>query len=394
MKSGAEEPLKIGIIAHIKHPVREPYAGGLEMHTWNLSEGLRRRGHAVTVFAAEGSQIPGFEPISAATRDIPDFFSAEHHAYFELMRALQERDFDVIHNNSLHYLTIAMAAELPMPVATTLHTPPFWEIEGSARMTASAGHRFVAVSEFLRRIWQPIVPVDYVICNGIDLELFPYCAAPAQEPYLLWSGRIVPEKSLHLAMDAARVAHQPLHIAGPIADRHYFDEYIVPRMENKHARYLGHLSHAALAVEMGGATTFVFTPMWDEPYGLVVAESLSCGTPVAAFDRGAVASVLDPSCGVLVAPGDVGALAVAMGQCATLSRAACRLRATEVADANVMLGRYEALYRQMLREQRLPRHKSGVTLSAAGLAVPSSATLEALYSQHLPGMLCEMPCAP
>jgi glycosyltransferase involved in cell wall biosynthesis len=298
-------PLKIGIIAHIKHPICEPYAGGLEMHTWHLCERLRRRGHTVTLFAAEGSQAQDLEPISPATRDIADFFREEHRAYFALMRSLQKRDFDVIHNNSLHYLTIAMAAELPMPIVTTLHTPPFWEIEGSVRLAANAKHRLVAVSESLRDTWRPIVPVEHVITNGIDLNLFPYCAVPAKEPYVMWAGRIVPEKGLHLAMDAARLAQRRLHIAGPIADRRYFENQIVTRMDNDQVHYLGHLSHTELAIEVGGARALIFTPLWDEPYGLVVAESLSCGTPVAAFDRGAVGSVLDRSCGMIVAPTDV-----------------------------------------------------------------------------------------
>jgi glycosyltransferase involved in cell wall biosynthesis len=383
-------PLKIGIVAHLKHPIKEPYAGGLEMHTHSLRHGMQRRGHHVTVFAAEGSEPSGLEHISVPTRDLGDFFRQEHRAYRHLMRDLRHRDFDIIHNNSLHYLAVAMAHELPMPLLTTLHTPPFWELEGSMRLAGDAGNACAAVSESMRRAWQPIVTVQNVVTNGIDLAGFAFRETPDAQAYVIWFGRIVPEKGLHLAIDAARLAGVMLWVAGPISDRGYFDQCIVPRM-NAQVRYLGHLPHAELAAAVGGARAFLFTPMWDEPYGLVVAESLACGTPVVSFARGAVPDLLDEGCGVLVEPNDVAAFSLAIARCLPLSRAACRRRAEMVADADAMISSYELLYRQLIASRRRHPPAAHRGVSAAGID-PSNGALIDFYARHLPSMLCPLPC--
>src|SRR5258707_1364533 len=112
-------PLKIGIIAHLEHVLREPYAGGLEMHTMFLAQALNRRGHEATVFAAgDGEALPGVEVIAQETNPdkSDDCFGYRHAAYLALMRRLKNADFDILHNNSLHYLPVAMAHQLPLPM--------------------------------------------------------------------------------------------------------------------------------------------------------------------------------------------------------------------------------------------------------------------------------------
>jgi glycosyltransferase involved in cell wall biosynthesis len=112
--------LRIGIIAHLKYPIAEPFAGGLEMHTHMLASKLRDRGHEVTVFAStKSSSAIGVEPICAQTEldlfgnDGEEIaFFKEHHAYLTLMNQLRYAPFDIIHNNSLHYLPLVMADAL------------------------------------------------------------------------------------------------------------------------------------------------------------------------------------------------------------------------------------------------------------------------------------------
>lgn len=351
--------MRIGIIAHLKHRIGEPFAGGLETHTHILASGLRRRGHDVVVFASDGSDPSvGVEPICEETSirevgvaEATDVaFFREHHAYLKLMTGLGGRGFDVIHNNSLHYLPVAMADAIATPMLTTLHTPPFCWLESGIRICSSSRSTFVAVSDALRQLWAPIAPVKGVVLNGIDLRRFAFRAKPAGR-YLAWSGRIVPEKGLHFAIDAARLLGVPLHIAGPVADPDYFEREIRPRLD-EHAVYLGHLGHAELANVVGGARALLFTPCWEEPYGLVAAESLACGTPVAAFARGAVAEVLDETCGVLATPDDPSALARAAVAAQRLDRRACRIRAEHHCDADLMVSVYERLYERMIRDAR------------------------------------------
>lgn len=348
--------MRIGIIAHLKYPIAEPFAGGLEMHTHLLARLLRERGHQVTLFASVHSKPSlGLEAICPATAiaavglsEATDHaFFREHHAYLSLMSSLRHRSFDIIHNNSLHYLPVTMAETLPMPVVTTLHTPPFCWLESGVRLSASPNHALVAVSKSVGELWADVEPVAAVVMNGIDLDRFAFRRHPAPDPYLVWYGRIVPEKGLHMAMEAARQVGLPLKIAGPIHDEVYFREHIVPGL-GRGATHVGHLPHGALAALIAGARAFLCTPMWDEPYGLVVAEALACGVPVAAFARGAIPEILDNCSGVLAIPGDAGSLAAATLEAMAIDRRACRARAETICDAHRMIDGYEAIYAQMI----------------------------------------------
>lgn len=344
--------MRIGIIAHLKHAIREPFAGGLEMHTSMLQAALLKRGHEVTLFASVRSEPEEhLEAICEETSladvgcdEAPDkAFFLEHHAYLSLMNGLRHRAFDLIHNNSLHYLPVAMADVLPMPMLTTLHTPPFAWLESGVRLCKAPNASFVAVSDSISRSWGRVAPIDHVVMNGIDLHRFAFAAEPAAEPYLVWYGRIVPEKGLHHAIEAAALIGAELRIAGPISDQDYFDRQIAPRL-NGRIRYLGHLPHQTLARVVAGARAFLCTPCWEEPYGLVVAEALACGVPVAAFARGAIPELLDRSCGVLATPDDPASLASAALAAQALDRRTCRRHAEAFCDAERMIDEYEALY--------------------------------------------------
>jgi len=234
-----------------------------------------------------------------------------------------------------------------MPMVTTLHTPPFCWLESGIREATAPMARFVGVSEAMREKWSRVRPIDRVILNGIDLQRFAWRGEREGPAHLIWYGRIVPEKGLHLALDAAALTGIPLRFAGPILDQAYFDDEIAPRLRADTA-YLGHLDHEALSREIGAAAAFVCTPRWDEPYGLVVAEALACGTPVAAFARGAIPEILTPACGALARPDDVIDLARAITEAVGLARAACRARAEEACDVRRMIGAYEALYLELI----------------------------------------------
>jgi glycosyltransferase involved in cell wall biosynthesis len=321
----------------------------------------------VTVFAA-GPADPaiGAEPICPTSTGL-DFskkaredvsmlaepFMQEHHAYLGLMLRLPARAFDVVHNNSLHYLPIAMAPTLSAPMLSTLHTPPVPWLESAACTTARAPRpnaSYVAVSSATAAQWRPSLGEVAVILNGVDLARWTFSES-ADRTRAVWFGRIVPEKGPHLALQAAHRAGLALDLAGPIHDRAYFDGEIVPLLDGRR-RHVGHLRHDALRRLVGNAGVCLVTPCWDEPYGLVVAEALACGTPVAAFDRGAMREILDDTCGRLAPCGDAAALAAAALDALTLPRTDCRRRADTHCSLDVMVDRYEAAYQRLIAQRR------------------------------------------
>ena len=342
--------MRIAIIAHLKHPIAEPFRGGLEMHTHLLERRLTAAGHDVTLFAAEGSAGSDVVEVCAPTSLLEDDLllastidGVEREAYRSIVARLKVGAFDIVHCNALHPLPLQEAAALGVPMVCVLHTPPFAPLEAAVR--ANVGDvTFVAVSRSLARQWTDIAPP--VIDNGIDLDRFAYSRSPNPDRFALWSGRIVPEKGLHLAIDAARRAGIALEIVGPRNDPGYWDEVIAPRLGSG-ATYRGHLSHQALSELLGRASMLICTPRWEEPFGLVVVEALACGTPVAAFARGAMSDILNDCCGVLAEPDDVEDLAEAIRRCLSLERRRCRLRAEASFDADLMMKRYEALYRRV-----------------------------------------------
>ncbi|WP_103381344.1 glycosyltransferase [Pseudonocardia dioxanivorans] len=351
-------PLRVALIASSTHPIREPFAGGLEAHTALLARELTRRGHVVTVFAAPGSELaPGVRVeimhslrlSDAARADVSmpaAVFMAEHHAYLDLMLRLADghdvdgHALDVVHNNSLHHLPVAMARTVRVPVVTTLHTPPTPWLE-SAIATAAGRHGVLtAVSTHTAGAWRHVAGEVTVIRNGVDVEA--RAPGPGGGP-LVWAGRLVPEKGAHLAVDAARRAGCALDLAGPVSDRAYFDEMVAPRLGGA-VRYVGHLAHSELTSLMGRASAVLVTPCWEEPYGLVVAEALACGTPVAGFAVGALPELVDDSCGRLVPAGDTAALAAVVPTVTGLSRRAARRRAELHWSHRRMVDEYVGLY--------------------------------------------------
>ncbi|WP_030194668.1 glycosyltransferase family 4 protein [Streptomyces sp. NRRL S-87] len=353
-------PLRIALIASARFPIREPFAGGLEAHTWALATALRRRGHRICLFAAPGSDpnlgvrelavhTPHLSRAARADQSMTDPAALyEHHAYLRLMLDLAHGNggppYDLVHNNSLHYLPVAMAPAVPAPVVTTLHTPPTPWLESAIQTDPTGSGVYTAVSAHTARSWQPLVRSARVVHNGIDLRRW---QAGTGGGDLVWSGRIVPEKGPDLAIAAAAELGLPLTLAGPVADAGYFRDRVAPRLGGA-VRYAGHLARTELAALVGSARATLVTPCWDEPYGLVVAESLACGTPVVGFDRGALAEILTPDCGRLVPYPDVPALAAAVDETTRLSRRACRQRAEAFCSLSRMTDRYEALYEELL----------------------------------------------
>ncbi len=345
--------MKIAVVGHIRHPIAEPFMGGMESHCHQLVTALAQRGHEVVLFAAAGCDLPQARAICAQPYEhvLPwsewcgtDRLAAYQHAAFEFAwHEIVGGEFDIVHNNSLFTPLMDWAAADGHPMVTSQHVPPF----GAMRDTVS-GHahcdwqHFTVTSHHQLSLWDDCNSAPFsVVHNGIDTRQWP--TVPVRGERLVWFGRITETKGLREAVQAARLAGAALDIVGTIEDEAYFNEAVRPWLGDR-IRYLGHMSGPQLRRQIAGAVAAIVTPLWDEPFGLVAAEAMSCGVPVIAFDRGAMREVLGP-CGLLVPPGDVPALAAAMGRAAGLDGSACRQRIEQKFSVDRMLDGYETCYR-------------------------------------------------
>lgn len=351
--------MRICVIGPARFPVAEPFAGGLEAFIHSLVMRLAKHGHEVTLFGAAGCdpnlpatliEAPKFRASELARADVgasPVGFIEEFHAYQSLIIELAENGrerFDVVLNCSIHPLPISASRLIPIPVLTSLHTPPTDLLESAIELRGEHAS-FVTVSEFMRRTWRQTVDAR-VIRNGVDVDKWRFGAGGGGA---IWFGRLVHEKGVDAAITAAKLAGIPLTIAGPKHDPDYFDEHIAPHLGD-HVRYLGHLRHDELNHAIGASAVALVTPRWDEPYGLVAAEALACGTPVVAFARGALPEIITPTTGRLVTANDTDALAAAIPQAASLDRAECRARAETFCSHERMTQAYEDRMAQLISE--------------------------------------------
>lgn len=366
----AGERLRILVVAPERHALRQPHAGGLEAVVWNRVRWLRSRGHDVHLCAAPGSDFLSGQPdlllpaprwsrsFDASDTDFPRGHATRIADAFDRIRDRLDDPatrVDVVDNHSLHGAPVLWSREVGVPVVTTLHTPPLSEIvRASHRVGAGAPHRFVTVSQFTARAWS-LQGVDaFVFPNGVDTAQ--WRLGPGGTRWV-WSGRIVPEKAPHLAVLAARRAGARLSLAGRIGDAAYFSRKVEPLLGDG-VHYAGSLRQPRLAELVGSSAVALVTPVWSEPFGLVLAEALMTGTPVAAFDSGGISEVLAGMPGTSVVPAaDVSGLARAAAALAERSHSLqTRMQVRSAAEERYSMERHHREIERVL------------TVSAQGVA--------------------------
>ena len=355
--------MKIAIIAHCLHPIREPFEGGLEMITFLLCRSLMERGHEVHLYAHRDSD-PMFKvrPIPMDRLYPSSLFTEmqgmgqkpteirELIAYTRVMQSISEGGYDMVHNHSLHYIPIMMGNALRIPMVTSIHTPKFPNLRlGAHGVRENERQTFTMVSKSLATTWKSIIPSSKIVYNGIDLSNWVPVAEPSLK-YVLWCGRICPEKGTDLAIKAALKAGVPIKLAGPVSNRDYFDNRVAPLLSNNDVDYIGHRSQDQLEPLFGNALAMLFTSTWEEPYGLTLAESLACGTPVIAFEGGATREILTERTGIVVPKYDINSMADAILKVKSIERSACRRRAENFCSHELMVDGYLQLYDQILEQ--------------------------------------------
>ena len=336
--------MRIALLAPPRFPIAAPFAGGLELHTHQLLTGLRALGHGVTLFGHPDS-TGRVEPVrvrpDATTAGVtPPLYGA--------LRRIAAGRFDVLHDNSIHFLPPLLARTLPLPVVTTLHTPPYRSHRWLGPLGRGAGnHRYVSISQSLARRWAAVTaPGVRVIPNGIAVDEWPF-SARGTDRTAVWFGRLTPEKGAEFAVRAARAAGWRLTLAGPVYDRAYFDRRVAPLLGGD-VRYAGQLDRAALGRLIGSAAVALLTPVWDEPFGLAYLEALACGTPVVGFAGGAAGEIITPQVGRLVPREDVLALTQVLREGVnSYDRGACRSYVATRFPVERMVRAYGGLYAEI-----------------------------------------------
>lgn len=341
--------MRIALLAHVRHPIAPPFMGGMESHTWHLARGLTARGHDVTLFASGDSDAAGeLWPVLPQSYH-GDYLPGEPELnawldarFAKAAETLLGGGFDVIHNNSLHRYPPRLARQHRLPCVTSLHIPPFEALHRAVLGSAAPWSRFTVTSARQIESWWGDAPPPEaaVVHNGIDTDLWPF--GPAGDGSAVWAGRITPNKGAHLAVRAAARAGMPLTLFGAVENRGYFNAEIAPFLQGD-IRYGGHLSGPELAREFGRASVLMFTPLWDEPFGLTAIEAMCCGLPVAAIDMGAAREVIGPAGRFAEAP-EPQALADAAQAALSIPRRAAHDRVLEYFALDRMIAGYERQY--------------------------------------------------
>lgn len=363
--------MRIALVAPLVTPIVQPFVGGAQAVVAALGQGLQQRGHDVTCFARQGSNIPGvkiehidvpesvlptnFSRADEAGGPDPGFFS-QANIFLDLFLRLQTRqnEFDLVHSHAYDWPAFTLSALLKsLPVIHTIHLPAIVpEICKALHVLHQNGHpiQLVTVSRSCASTYAPYTPFDAIVYNGLSLEAIPFVDQVADDAPLLFAGRITPEKGVVEAIKIARQANCRLLIAGGIYDQAYFTEQVQPLLHqfSTQVTYLGQLDHSALWKIMGQVRGLLFPITWDEPFGLTPVEAMAAGTPIIAFARGAVDEVIiHQKTGFLVPPDDIEQAVSAVSQLATLSRVQCRAHVTSNFSLHAMLDAYEDYYQSL-----------------------------------------------
>lgn len=345
------------------------------------AKGLAERGHKVTVFAPLGSQVYGenitieslnlrslvnnqeefttmLTDIDRLMHDFPGLW--DRYMSNEMFRRANAGEFDVLH---FHHPEVAMsrAVDYPkIPVVYTLHDPVGAYYREVFDLYQSPNQRFVSISNNQRRD-APDLPYIGTVYNGTDTKLFEF--HPEAEDYLLYAGRITPEKGIREAIQVARGAKKRLLIIGPVPDdekhRGYFDQYIKPELDDK-ILYLGRVDQDRLPAYYQKAIALLTPVQWEEPFGLTTIEAMACGTPVISLKRGAASEIIENGKNGFICD-SIHGMVEAVEKVDSIDRRACRTRIERKFSLKQMVDGYEKVLCEAVESMK-PSYRSQLFL--------------------------------
>lgn len=342
--------MRIAQVSPLWEQVPPPAYGGTELVVSLLTEELVKRGHDVTLFAS-GDSTTSAKLESVHPRALRLDTSVKDPNIYDMLNMAHVYEnadqFDIIHS---HVGCVAL------PYANLVKTPTIHTLHGiftddNKRLFVHVRKQpFISISNSQRDM---SLGLNYVstIYNGIATNTFSFYPQPEHPPYLAFLGRMSPEKGAHLAIEIAKQSGWHLKMAGKVdpnpIDLEYFEQKIRPHIDGKQIEFLGEANHQQKNVLMGGAVATLFPITWEEPFGLVMVESMVTGTPVIAMSLGSAPEV--------IAHGVSGFLCHTVDECidaiakvAKLDRYTCREHVLINFTAKRMTDEYEAVYQKIL----------------------------------------------
>jgi glycosyltransferase involved in cell wall biosynthesis len=343
--------VRIAILSPVWFPVPPTRYGGIEWIVALLADGLVERGHEVTLFASGDSETKA--QLVSVFQEAPSEFIGQSNYELHHALACYERasEFEIVNDHS-GPLSAALGGGSRTPVVHTVHGP----------LNRRAGELYAQIDKIAPHVGlislsmnqrSPLPRLNWVAnCpNALDLSLYP--VHPHRGHYLLFLGRMSPDKGAHRAVEVAQALGVPLKLAGKmqeLREEEFFDAAVRPHL-GPEIEYLGEVSHAEKVELLQNARATLFPIEWAEPFGLVMIESMACGTPVIATRHGAVPEVIvDGRTGIIV--DEHTEMPAALERADAIEPMDCRRYVEERFSKERMVADYEAAYLKALGDAR------------------------------------------
>lgn len=332
-----------------------------------IAKGLGERGHQVTLFSPIGTEVHG-QNVTVETMNLrplvknqaeftklldnTELLSHDVHGLWdrymagEMYERASKGDFDLLY---FHHPESALSMAhryTNVPTVYTLHDPIFPWYRELFELYQTPNQRFISISNNQRRD-APDLPYLDTVYNGIDVDLFTF--SEEHEDYLLFAGRITPEKGVKEAIQVAKESGHRLLIVGPVnhGSQDYFDQYVRPEL-NERILYLGRMDRDLLPKYYQKAKAVLTPIQWEEPFGLTTIEAMACGTPVISLHRGAAPEIIiDGKNGYVV--NSISDMVDAIGKIDNIRRIDCRKHIEENFSNKQLVDNYEKAFLKLLR---------------------------------------------
>jgi len=344
--------MRIAMLSPIAWRTPPRHYGPWESVVSLLTEGLVSRGYDVTLFATGDSETSGkLHAVCARGYEedrsiLPKVWECLHIS--ELFE--QADDFEIIHNH-FDFLPLTYTGLITTPFVATIHG---FSSPGILPVYRKYNNKvfYVSISDADRS-----PDLDYIktIHHGIDMRQFDF--QPEPDDYLLFFGRIHPDKGAREALEIARACNKKLILAGIIQDEAYYHQYIEPHLDEQGAVYVGSVGPIQRNLLLKRAYALLHPINFNEPFGLSVVESMACGTPIIAFDRGSMPELIeDGKTGFLVTT--VAEAIEAVARIKGIDRASCRRRVEQHFTVDRMVEEYIQVYETILEKKKKEEHRN------------------------------------